>query len=251
MSLSWPKVRVALTPGHVAVADGRVFRDAAVDSPGWAGALKTLKALLSESNLRGRATLSLSHHFASVHCLPAPPVRLKTAEMQGWIRDTLDRQYGEAGRDWQIAWQMELPGKPFLVGSVSAALLEELEEVMRNLSFKPAAVQPWFVAGWNRNRRRFGKGPVWYALAEPGRMMLASVAGGEVRSLRTVPTEDDPVAQLAGLIQREALLGNETTNVPVWIDSVLLSIDWRALGQGRDVQLLPSAGTSLSSMMEN
>ena len=251
MSLLWPRLHIALAPGHVAVADGRTHRDAAVDSPGWAGALKALKGLLSDASLRGRASIKLSHHFAGVHCLTPPPVRLKAAEMQGWILDTLERQYGEAGRGWQVAWQMKPPGKPFLVASISAALLEELEEVLHGMSIRPAAVQPWFTASWNRNQGRLGKGQVWYVLAEPGRLMLANAAGGEIRSLRTVSMEDDPQAQLAALIQREALLNGESSNAPVWVDSVLLGGDWRALGQNRVVQLLPATDKPLASMMEN
>jgi hypothetical protein len=251
VSLLLPSVRIAITPSHVAVANGRAFRESAVDTPGWTGALKTLSGLVAGGALRGRASVILSHHFAHVHCLPAPPVLLKPSEMQGWIRDYLDRQYGELGRDWQIAWQLEPPGKPFLVGSIQASALEELEEAMRSLSLKPANIQPWLAGGWNRNYRRFGKGQAWYALAEPGRLMLASVAAGDIRSLRTVPMQGEPMAQLANLIQREALMTAEAASAPVYVDSALLRADWGGMGNGLTVQSLAPASASLASMLGN
>jgi hypothetical protein len=242
-------VRIALAPSQVAVARGRVYREAAVDSPGWAGALKTVSGLLAGTGWRGSASFILSHHFAHVHYLPAPPVLLKPMEMQGWIRDYLDRQYGEAGKDWQVAWQSEPPGKPFLASSIALASLGELDEAMRSAGLKPASIRPWLAAAWSRDGRRVGKEEGWYVLAEPGRLMLASVAGRAIRSLRTASVQGDPAMPLADLIKREALLTGEAADAPVWIDSVLLRADWGRVGGGLNVHTLPSAGESLASML--
>jgi hypothetical protein len=234
-----------MAPSHVSVSDGSILRDSAVDAPGWAGALKALGGLLSEGALRGRAVITLSHHFAHVHCLPSPPLLLKPAEMQGWIVDYLDRQYGELGRDWQLAWQDAAPGRPFLASSIAAALLAELQETMRRAGLKAGRIQPWFAAAWNRNHRQFGKGPGWFALLEPGRLMLASLAGGDVRSLRSVSVQGDPVAPLADLMRRESLLAGNAPDASLWVDSVLM----RAELGGMYARALPSAGPSLASML--
>lgn len=251
MSLLWPSVHIAITPGHVAVSGGKVLREASVDVPGWAGALKTLGTVLADGAWRGRAAITLSHHFAHVHCLPSPPVVLKPAEMRSWIIDYLDRHYGEMSRDWQLAWQAEAPGKLFLVGSVAASALAELEEAVRGASLKPASVQPWFAASWNRNFRKLGKSPGWLALLEPGRLILASLAGGDVLSLRSVPTREDPAAPLADLIRREALLAGTPQDAPVWIDSVLMRPDLGGTDRGLNLHALPLSGESLASMLGN
>ena len=109
MSPLSPSVRIALTPGRVAVAAGNDRREAAVATPDWAGALAELSALLASAKPRGGSSVTLSHHFAQVHLLPSPPVALKPIELQGWIRDQLARQFGETGRDWRVAWQAEPP----------------------------------------------------------------------------------------------------------------------------------------------
>jgi len=251
VSLLSPRVRIALTPARVAVASGRDYREATVAAPGWAGALEALAGLLAGSGLRGRASVTLSHHFAPVHLLQSPPVVLKPAEMQSWISDTLARQFGEAGRDWRVSWQAEPPGEPFLVGSLEPGPLAELETVIRAASLKPAQVQPWLAVAWNRQRRRLGRGRAWFALAEPDRLTLAGLEAGRVRSLRSTPTQGDAVAALADLLTREALLAGETAPAPLWVESVLPSAKWQGVGGGRSVHSLPSGREALSALLEN
>lgn len=248
MSLLSPKLRVALTPGRVAVAAGRDYREAVVAAPGWAGALEALSALLAGPALRGRASVTLSHHFSPVHLLASPPVALKPLEMQGWVRDTLAKQFGEASRDWQVSWQAEAPGEPFLVGSLEPAHLAELQGVLRAASIRPVEVQPWLAVAWNRQRRHLGRGQAWYALAEPGRLTLLRLEDGRVRSLRAAPIQDDAVAALADLLTREALLAGEDTPAPVWIESTVLHPKWQELG-GRSVHPLPPGREALAAML--
>lgn len=250
MSLLSPRLRIALTPGRVAVADGRNVREAEVAAPGWAAALEALSGLLAGSALSGRASVILSHHFSPVHLLPPPPVALKPLEMQGWIRDALARQFGEAGRDWQVSWQAEPPGEPFLVSSFEPAHLAELEGVLRAASIRPVEVQPWLAVAWNRLRRQLGRGQAWYALAEPGRLTLLRLEDGRVRSLRAAPIQDDAVAALADLLTREALLAGEDAPAPVWIESAVLHPKWQELG-GRSVHPLPPGREALAAMLGN
>ncbi|MEW6414715.1 MAG: hypothetical protein AB1482_05610 [Pseudomonadota bacterium] len=250
MSLLSPSVRIALTPGRVAVAAGGDRREAAVATPGWAGALAELPALLADARLRGRASVTLSHHFAQVHLLPSPPLALRPVEQQGWIRDQLARQFGEAARDWQVAWQAEPPGAPFLAAGVEPARLAELDGVLRSASLKAAAVQPWLVGAWNRQRRRLGRGRAWMALAEPGRLTLLALAGGRATRLRSALAQDDPAAALAGLLTREALLAGEENPAPLWIESAGVRADWQATAGGRSVQVLPAGRAALDAMLE-
>jgi len=246
-----PSIRIALTPSRVAVAAGRDYREAAVAAPGWAGALEALAGLLAGSALRGRASVTLSHHFSPVHLLSSPPVALKPLEMQGWIRDALAKQFGEAGRDWHVTWQAEPPGEPFLASSLEPAHLAELEGVLRAASIRPAGVQPWLAVAWNRQRRRLGRGRAWYALAEPGRLTLLGLEDGRARSLRAAPLQNDAVAALAGLLTREALLAGEDAPAPLWVESAVLRPNWQELGGGRSVHPLLPGREALSALLGN
>jgi hypothetical protein len=241
-------VRIAVTAARVAVASGRGSREAAVAAPGWAGALEALAGLLGGAAPGGRASVTLSHQFAPVHLLPPPPVALKAVEMQGWIRDALARQFGEAGRDARVAWQAERPGEPFIACSLAPAGLADIEATLRAASLKLARVQPWFAVAWNRRRRRLGNGPAWFAAAEPGRLTLAGLAGGRVRSLRTMSVQGDAVAALGDLLAREALLAHETTPAPLWIESALPPLNWQTIG--RPVHPFAGGGEALAAMLD-
>lgn len=251
MSLLSPSTRIALTPHRVAVASGGGVREAAVATPGWSGAIEALAGLLAGARVRRRAHVRLSHHFAPVHLLAAPPVALKAQEMQGWILDQLGRVYGESGRDWRVAWQAEPLGEPFLAGSIEPGHLAELQAVLRAASLKAVDVQPWLVGAWNHRRRQLGGGHVWFALAEPGRLALLRLKQGRARSLRTLPVEADPVGALEGLLAREALLAGEEAEAPVWIEAVDVKADWRALRGGRGVHALPGGRDALAAMLES
>lgn len=251
MSLLSPSVRIALTPGLVAVTSGRGYRDAAVASPGWACALDALSGLLAGAGLRGRASVVLSHQFAPMHLLQSPPLALKPAEMESWIRDQLVRQLGEASRDGRVTWQAEPPGEPFLVSTVEPARLAELDGLLRAASLKLADMQPWLATAWNRQRRRLGRGRAWYALLEPGRLLLLGLQDGRVRSLRAAPLQGDAIEALDGLLTREALLAGEETSAPLWVESAVLQPNWQELGGGRSVHPLARGREALSAMLDD
>lgn len=252
MSLLSSRLRIALTPGRVALGAGRDYREAAVAEPGWAGALQALSGLLAGSGVQGRASVVLSHHFAPVQMLQSPSVALKPLEMQGWIRDQLARQFGESGRDWHVAWQPEPPGEPFLVSSFEPARLAELGSVLRAASLKLVELQPWLAPAWNRQRRRVARGHAWYALVEPGRLTLLGLKEGRLHSLRTTLMQDDAVVDaLANLLTREALLAGETTPAPLWIESAVLRPNWKELGGSRSVHLVASGRDPLAALLEN
>jgi hypothetical protein len=123
--------------------------------------------------------------------------------------------------------------------------------VLRAASLKLAELQPWLAAAWNRQRRRLGRGRVWYALAEPGQLTLLGLDGGHVRSLRATRMQDDAVAALANLLTREALLAGEETPAPLWIESAGLQTNWQKLGGGRSVHPLAQGREALSALLGN
>lgn len=240
-------MRIALTPGRVALANGGGYHDAVATTPGWAGALEALAGLLAAHRATGRASVTLSQHFAPVHLVPPPPVVLRLREQQAWVRDALGHQYGAASRDWQLVWQASPPGEPYLASHLAADQLAGLEGLARSTSLRLARVQPWFVTACNRQWP--GRAPAWFALAEPGRLTLARLQGGRIRQLRSVRMQGDPAAALADLVAREALLAGETAPAPVWIESVLSGVDWTGALGGRGVQGLPAGREPLDAML--
>lgn len=239
-------IRIALTPAMVAAATPRLYREAEVAQGG--EPLDALGELLRELRLKGRARVVLSHELAGVWLLPPAPVRLKPAEMQGWVRDRLLRQFGEAAGGWRVVWQPVPPGEAVLAGAVEAGWLAALQQTLLDNGLKPAAVEPWLVAACGRLRSALGKGASWLALAEPGRITLARIERGEFRTLRSGRVAGDPAAGLGEMVARESLLADAADGSPVWLQSVGVQADWRGAA-GLDVRLAAGAQSGLAAMM--
>lgn len=253
MSLSWPSfgpgVRIALAPGQVGMAVGKAIRETVVAEPGWAGALKSLEELLAGSGARGRARVVLSQHFAPVYLLETPSMRLSAREMQGWAREQLARQFGEATRDWNLAWQAEPPGEPFLVGTLARERLADLNEILRQSGLRAASVEPWLAQACKRHRRVLGRGDNWLALAEPGRLTLARLERGRFRSLRSAQAGAEPERDLADMLAREALLEAAQAGGPLWLQSVHVRADWQALAGRIEVRQLSPTDRGLAPLL--
>lgn len=245
MSLLSPDIRIALTPGLVAVAAPQLYREAPVAEGG--DVLAALDELLRPLQLRGRVRVVLSHELARVWLLPSPPVRLNAAEMKGWVREHLARQFGEPVQGWRLAWQPAPPGQPVLTGAVEAGWFAAMRQILSEHGLKLAAVEPWLAPACARLRAAPG-GRAWLALAEPGRITLARLERGVFRALRSSRVSGDPAAALAGMVARESLLADFSDAVPVWLETVQVQADWRG-GSGLEVRQPASAQTGLAPMM--
>lgn len=249
MSLLWPSARVAIAPGHVAVAAGRRFREATVAKPGWNEALKTLSELLAEERPGARARVVLSHHFAPVYLLPATPVRLSSEELGGWAREQMVVQYGEAARDWQLAIHAEPPGDPFLVSTLLSEQLSDVRETLDAAGIKAVSVHPWLAVVCNQHRASLGRGTAWLALAEPGRLMLARLRGGRFQTLRSTQTSLDPARDLADMMVRETLLHEDGKTGPVWLASMHVHAGWQTLAGKIELRQLCPPDQGMGAML--
>ncbi len=246
MSLLSPDIRIALTPGLVAAAVPRLYREVRVEEGG--DALAALDELLGSLQLRGRARVVLSHELARVGLLPAPPVRLDTGEMKAWVREHHARQLGDAADGWRFVWQPAPPRQPVLAGAVDAGWLAALRQTLSQRGLKPAAVEPWLAVACVRLPPALAREGAWLALAEPGRITLARVERGAFHALRSSRMSGDPAAALAGMVARESLRAGLADDSPVWLESVQVHADWRG-HSGLQVRQAASAQAGLASML--
>lgn len=238
MSPLSPSPLLALAPGYAALAaGGRVHEAHLADS---ADPLAGLADLLAPLRRRGRVRVVLSHELARVWLLPAPPMRLATAELQGWLAETLAGRFGEPARAWRLAWQPAPPGRPLLVTALDAAWLEALQAALASQGLRAAMVAPWLAGAANRLRRPLARGAAWLALAEPGRITLARLEAGEFAALRSSRVAGEPAAALADMVAREGLRAGLAGAAPVWLAADRVEADWRQ--SGLDIRPAAAAG---------
>jgi len=105
--------------------------------------------------------------------------------------------YGPAADVWEIMVSEEAPGLPSLACAVDRALLEALRSLAVEKACRLVSVQPALALAWNQWRSRLTGTGGSLALAEPGAVVLASVADGRWLSVCT--------RRLAGISLAEAL----------------------------------------------
>lgn len=186
---------------------------------GWDGALAGLEALLKSRRPGRDLDIRLSHHFAALHLLPPPPMRLGMEEMQGWLGERLAADFGAEAAAWRLAWQDVPPGRPVPVASLPADRYQALTDRVSAAGGRARRVAPWFVPAWAGHHRALGRGMAWLALAEPGRLALARVEGGRAVSLGL--SRLDPASALAGQVAaalgRQALQAGVPAQGDVWL----------------------------------
>lgn len=229
--------RIALLPGRAALAAGGPIRQADSTQAGWAGALAALDGLLAQAKARGTASVTLSHHFTRLFLLPAPAAWIKPAEMGPWLADRL-KDTLDAGADWHYAWRLAPPGQPILVAALAKDHLAELTQTLGRHGLRAGQARPWLSAAWARRRRRLGGASGWYALLEPGQLVLLRLHRGQARSLRQRQLGQDAGADFQALLTRETLLAGGEVGGPVWLERTGVSLDRQALAGGQRLEEL-------------
>lgn len=249
MSLLSTDAALLLLPGRaLARQGGRALEE--VRGTGWDGALEALEALLKQIGPGRSVGVGLSHHFASVHAFPPPPMRLGRDEMQGWLRERLTQDFGAEAETWRLAWQDTPPGRHVPVASLTA---ERHEALMARLDAQRIVLRhltPWFIPAWRRHGRALRHGG-WLALAESGRLALARVAQGRPVHVGMGRLEEgvSVPAQVAAAVTRQAL----RLGVPAQGDVCLLApevaVEGGLPGSTLRLQLLNGCGAGWGGLM--
>lgn len=211
MSLSWrERLDVFLTPERVeTLRRGRFmargkgdFASHALPSAGPDGAREEwrepLARLAGLSMAEGMDLgLVLSSCFCRFQLLPWMEEVQSADERKAYGAIYFREVYGPAADVWEIMVSEEAPGLPSLACAVDRALLEALRSLAVEKTCRLVSVQPAFALAWNRWRGRLAREGAALALAEPGAVVLATVAEGRWLSVRT--------RRLAGLTLAEAL----------------------------------------------
>jgi hypothetical protein len=217
VSPSWrERVRIAIAPHRVAlvrfgrglrprVRDRKLLPCAAESGNGWAGALESLREALAHPNVsRADATVILSNHFVRYLALPWSTQLVTEREQIEFARARLVQIHGEAAAGWSLRLSPAPAGRARLCAAMDDAPLDALRAAISASPLKLVSVQPALMAQFNAARGRIGD-DAWLAIAERGRLLMAWIAGGEWRSVRSRPLNGEAV-RLGAVLEQERLL---------------------------------------------
>ena len=177
----------------------------------WTGAVETLAQGLATLAWRNAdVAVTLSNHFVRYALVPHV-AGIKRAERLAVAQHQMHSVYGESASAWRIAMDQPAGDAAALAGGVDAELAAQLEAVLRAASLRPVAIEPYLASAYNACRKEMNGDPAWLAVAEPGRVCVASVRDGRwlaVRSQRLtgpLPAALPAVLEQARLASADAL----------------------------------------------
>lgn len=177
---------------------------------GAAGAQDALQglstALASTQSTRMRATVVLGNDLVRLFMVKPPRNAERLRDCQAAAMQRFQQLYGEPATAWSLRgdWDARLP---FLACAMPQDLLHGLRKTAIEHRLALVAVQPHFVAAWNRWRHAVPE-RAWYGVADAGRLTLGILDRArliEVRCLDLPPGARQDSAWLSVQVSREAL----------------------------------------------
>jgi hypothetical protein len=167
---------------------------------------QALRVLLDQHQLQGwPASVVLDQGWSRMWRVTPPAGAGRLADLEGAAGLRFQALYGEPPSAWRISadWDAQ---RPFFAAAVPRVLLEHLELVARERRLALVAIEPHFVAAWNRWRRSLKPG-AWFGLVHGQLLTLAVMDAQGMLALRPLPVPQGAGHDwLAQAVAREALL---------------------------------------------
>lgn len=187
---------------HVTDADSLAVGD---DGTGWREALEALRGALAAARWRNAACrVVLSNHYARYLLIDWPQGLRGAAEREALLRLRFRAVYGERSQDWRLAVSGSAAGTRSLACAVQSELLDALRETLAAARLRLEAATPYLVVAFNRSREEVRGEETWFVAVEPGRLGMASFAGGRWASVRNERIGEDVGEALAALLAQDA-----------------------------------------------
>ncbi len=96
----------------------------------WESALAKLEIVLSTTNIKPeRASVVVGNHFVRYAIVGVDKSLQKEEEQIAFVRHRFGQLYGASADGWDLRFDQELPGAPFLASAVDAQLIVRLREL--------------------------------------------------------------------------------------------------------------------------
>lgn len=228
MSRLWPdNLLCVLSPRHLALVRSPLFGRAAgqnysrpltADEDDYQEVLAAFDQALSQLP-EGQARLKLVLAGALArHALTTPVTALLSVDEEAALAgQTFARRFGDASRDWTVRYMVQGLGEPLFCSAVPSVLLEGLKKSCDACGVQLASVESLLAIAWRKARKQLPRNAGWLAVAEPGRVHLASLHNRAWLNLASARTHGDWEGALATLLQREASVLGRNEDEPVWL----------------------------------
>jgi len=164
------------------------------DATSAAATLDLLQHLLQESRWQGAdARVQVSNALVHYAIVPASDMLLSAADEMALAQLKFRQMHGGSDTEWDIRLGNLLSGQDQIAAALENGFVQRLREILKEADSRLCSLEPLLMSTFNRIRRQLVGADFWFALAEPGLLMLARLQGANWVSLAAV-TMDEPLA---------------------------------------------------------
>lgn len=162
-------------------------------------------------------TVLLSSHFVRFAVTPASELVTEEAEEEALARAGLEDAFGEPAKPWAIRVSRVGYREPAVATALDAPLVEALYAMIRPPRFELVSVLPHCVAVYNAGRAKLPPARCGFWVAEPGRLVTATLGPESWEAVRAYPLKGDLAETLPLVVSREELLGGAAEADPIYL----------------------------------
>jgi hypothetical protein len=189
------------------VLDQKLVPYEAGGSSPWEAALAKLETVLSRTEIKPeRASVVLGNHCVRYAIVEVDKSLQKEEEQIAFVRHRFGQLYGASADSWDLRFDQEFPGAPFLASAVDAQLVARLRELFAMENVKVQSIQPALMKAYNQCRQSLAGKNAWFVIPEQGCLCMVWLSNGYPVSVRSVKTGADWLQQLPGIVERESYL---------------------------------------------
>lgn len=151
-------------------------------------------------------TLILSNYYVRYAIVPWHAQLGDQAERLAYARHQFTKTYGEAAAQWALRVSGVVAGRARLASAIDDAFIEGLDTITDRAGAQLRSIQPLFMHAYNYWRQHIKSRNAWFAVAEPGKLCMGMLIGGEWQCIHH-PFLREPVAvQLRQFLEQDVLL---------------------------------------------
>ena len=179
-----------------------------------AAILDLLQQLLKEPRWQGAdARVQLSNALVYYAIVPASAQLLGAADEVALAQLKFRQMLGAGGAACEVRLGNLLSGADQIAAALDTAFVERLRHLLQAADVRLCALEPLLMRAFNRVRRQLAGDDFWFALAEPGLLLLAHRQGGNWVSLAASALQEPLAHLLPAQLQEARLMGGASADV--------------------------------------
>ena len=181
-------------------------------APG-SSALDVLQQLLQEPRWHAAdARVQISNALVYYTTVPANENLMGAADEIALAQLKFRQMHGIGGNACEVRLGNVMSGQDQIAAALDSGLVQRLRQILQTANLRLCSLEPLLMSAYNRVRHQLKQTDFWFALAEPGLLMLARCQGGNWVSLAASSLHEPLSMALPAQLREAKLMGGDFSN---------------------------------------